>query len=299
MRARVTARPGLSSHTVFPRWVQSNNAHLTHRSSRVMASQRRFVSDFFPSSAADDDVDELARVPSTTRNALLLLNYHLPPSTPHLWQICDNRTIVCADGGANRLFDEMPGLVAAASLDSSSVEGEKKKTSLGWVEAVRAKYVPRAIVGDLDSVRPEVLTFYSQRGCLCVDLSADQETSDMHKAIDWLLRKAEAGGDSAETNLSSSSQKRSETKDEAKKNTTPRVLVAGGLGGRLDHEMAHLSLLHRYSETNIVLVGNHSTAQLVPPGVSEIFPNWETEGPTCGLVPLVSISMSRLPHSTD
>ena len=44
---------------------------------------------------------------------------------------------VCADGGANRLFD---------LLDQSQL------------------YIPAAVVGDLDSVRPEVVAFYRTAG---------------------------------------------------------------------------------------------------------------------------------------
>jgi hypothetical protein len=37
---------------------------------------------------------------------LVLLNYHLPRFTPILW---DQASLhVCADGGANRLYDELP-----------------------------------------------------------------------------------------------------------------------------------------------------------------------------------------------
>ncbi|PKI18232.1 hypothetical protein CRG98_049494, partial [Punica granatum] len=40
--------------------------------------------------------------------ALIVLNQRLPRFTPLLWQHAQLR--LCADGGANRVFDEMPGL---------------------------------------------------------------------------------------------------------------------------------------------------------------------------------------------
>jgi hypothetical protein len=61
---------------------------------------------------------------------------------------------VCADGGANRLFDELPAMLPSQAPD-----------------AVRAAYLPTAIKGDLDSIRPDVLSFYSQRGVTVHDLS--------------------------------------------------------------------------------------------------------------------------------
>jgi thiamine pyrophosphokinase len=50
-----------------------------------------------------------------------------------VWDNCKFK--ICADGGANRLFD---------SLD----------------EAVRDKYIPNYIIGDLDSLRGDVAQFY-------------------------------------------------------------------------------------------------------------------------------------------
>lgn len=61
---------------------------------------------------------------------------------------------VCADGGANRLYDELPGMLAGQPAD-----------------AVRAAYLPSAIRGDMDSIRPEVLAFYRRHGVEIDDLS--------------------------------------------------------------------------------------------------------------------------------
>jgi hypothetical protein len=66
----------------------------------------------------------------------------------------------------------------------------------------------------------------------------------------------------------------------------PRILVAGGLGGRFDHEMAHLSVMHEFDRHRVVLVGRYSTATLIPPGETVIVPDASAEGPTCGLIPL-------------
>lgn len=61
---------------------------------------------------------------------------------------------VCADGGANRLYDELPAMLLGQSAD-----------------AVRSAYLPTAIQGDMDSIRPDVLDFYRQRGVPVHDLS--------------------------------------------------------------------------------------------------------------------------------
>ena len=61
---------------------------------------------------------------------------------------------MCADGGANRLYDELPGMLPGQAA-----------------AAVRAQYLPTAIQGDLDSIRPDVLDFYRQHGVPVHDLS--------------------------------------------------------------------------------------------------------------------------------
>lgn len=53
--------------------------------------------------------------------------------TTSMWSKCEIK--VCADGGANRLYDSL-------------------------LPEVRSDYIPQYIVGDLDSLRPEVKAFY-------------------------------------------------------------------------------------------------------------------------------------------
>ena len=243
--------------------------------------ERRFVTDFFPTHVGDATrLGDDAR--SATEDALLILNYHLPAVTSHVWKLVHARRCVCADGGANRLYDELPEMLAKASSKATDDDDDDEKDA-AFARAVREAHVPRAIVGDLDSVRPEVLAFYEKRGCLTVDLSHDQDTTDLHKAVTWLERDYERDGDDRQTRRR-------------------RVLVAGALGGRFDHEMAHLSCLHAFADTEIVLLGRTSTARLIPKGVTVIVPDADAEGPTCGLFPVVgpaTVSTSGLRWNLD
>lgn len=68
-------------------------------------------------------------------NHLIILNSKsfCPKLTVAIWNNCKYK--ICADGGANRLFD---------ALDVQE----------------REKYIPDYIIGDLDSVRNDVALFY-------------------------------------------------------------------------------------------------------------------------------------------
>lgn len=42
--------------------------------------------------------------------------------------------------------------------------------------------------GDMDSARPEVLDFYRQHGAEVIDLSDDQDSTDLHKCLAYIDR---------------------------------------------------------------------------------------------------------------
>jgi len=77
-----------------------------------------------------------------------------------LWERCSHH--LCADGGANRLYD-------------SFGDGDKE-------EAARRRYVPEMIVGDLDSLRNDVRHFYERAGSKLI-LIQDQDWNDLEKTI--------------------------------------------------------------------------------------------------------------------
>ncbi|KAK9086422.1 hypothetical protein Syun_028816 [Stephania yunnanensis] len=95
----------------------------------------------------------LPSIPPETRPsltyALVVLNQRLPRFTPLLWKHAQLR--LCADGGANRVFDEMPQLMP--NEDAPDVQN---------------RFLPDVIKGDMDSIRPEVLGFYSNLVCILV-----------------------------------------------------------------------------------------------------------------------------------
>ncbi|DBA82699.1 TPA: hypothetical protein ACH3X1_006935 [Trebouxia sp. C0004] len=174
----------------------------------------------------------------------LILNYKLPTQVHkllHKAQFC-----ICADGGANQLYNAAPSFAQHLSA----------------MEA-RQLVRPAVIVGDLDSITDEVRQYYAQLGTEIKDLSYDQNTTDLQKCLNELEHRF-------------STQELADT----------TIIVAGGLGGRLDHTMSALSTLHKWPHLRLVLWGDGSMAQLLAPGKHVIRPAKESEGPTCGLVPL-------------
>ncbi|KAF8401482.1 hypothetical protein HHK36_012422 [Tetracentron sinense] len=199
--------------------------------------------------------------------ALVVLNQRLPRFTPLLWKHAQLR--ICADGGANRVYDEMPDLFPNDDpLD------------------VRNRYKPDVIKGDLDSIRKEVQDFYlnvlahvdpwawiSFPGYCCGDVMAcyygtkildeseDQDTTDLHKCVAYIRKFT------SKSNLC--------------------ILVAGALGGRFDHEVGNLNILYRFSNIRIILLSEDCLIHLLPrTHHHEIHILSSVEGPHCGLIPM-------------
>ncbi|XP_037413848.1 thiamine pyrophosphokinase 3-like isoform X3 [Triticum dicoccoides] len=149
--------------------------------------------------------------------AVVVLNQRLPRFAPLLWDRAQVR--VCADGGANRVFDGMPELLPGHARDD-----------------VRSRYKPDVIKGDMDSVRPEVKEYYSNLLC---------------------------------------------------------ILVLGALGGRFDHEMGNINVLHLFPNIKIVLLSDDCLIFLLPrTHTHNIHIERSVEGPHCGLIPIGAPSTS-------
>merc|ERR1719174_3636443 len=126
---------------------------------------------------------------------------------------------------------------------------------------MRRVKAPAAIIGDLDSVRPEVLSFYRDECDTEVVRDGDQDSHDLDKCLNYLH-----------------TQRHSQA-----------VVVVGAFGGRLDHEMAALNSLYRWQGMfagGLVLMSVHSLALLLGPGSHRILTHPTLEGPTCGLLPV-------------
>ncbi|KAJ0236222.1 Thiamine pyrophosphokinase 1 [Hirschfeldia incana] len=182
---------------------------------------------------------------SEKRYALIVLNQNLPRFTPLLWQHAKLR--LCADGGANRIYDELPLFFPHEDA-----------------LLIRNRYKPDVIKGDMDSIRPDVLDFYLSLGTKVIDESHDQDTTDLDKCILYIRHST----------LNQESPKL-------------HILATGALGGRFDHEAGNLNVLYRYPDTRITLLSDDCLVQLLPKTHRhEIHIQPSLQGPHCGLIPI-------------
>ncbi|KAI8866112.1 thiamine pyrophosphokinase [Ramicandelaber brevisporus] len=186
--------------------------------------------------------------------ALVFLNGRRPEAVDSQWfaQLWQNaRYRVCADGGGNRLHD---------SLLSSNSAGKAVGPTT---------FLPDAIIGDLDSLRPEVADFYRTNG-VTVTKFVDDYSTDFMKAVDLIAAF--------------------EDRDELIAPDDKCTIVAlGGLGGRLDQAIHSLKMLYMFSGVReLILVGDGSMATLARGGYRNVIR--EASKPdairTCGVLPL-------------
>ncbi|KAJ5796778.1 uncharacterized protein N7518_005318 [Penicillium psychrosexuale] len=136
--------------------------------------------------------------------------------------------IICADGGANRLFD-MP-----------EVNGKGSKA------------LPDSIVGDLDSIRPAVRRHYEKLGVPILQ-DPDQYSTDFTKCLKYLNVHA--------AEIMASPRKGANTRTKSKTNganqstsTSPsdqsplEVVILGGLGGRVDQAFSQVHHLYMMTQ---------------------------------------------------
>jgi thiamine pyrophosphokinase len=190
---------------------------------------------------------------------------------------------LCADGGANRLFDSFPELL------------------------------PTAICGDLDSIRKDVKEYYLKKGVLLVKIH-DQNATDLQKCftvVRWLERsvKADVFDEFIEQGPTSEILKKLCPTPEFPPDKVPShvhdVIILGALNGRFDHTMASFNTLFLLRQGKIheddgkdgsgipdnrrvYLTSDTSIAFLLWKGTNRIHCFLKEEGPAFGLMPLAT-----------
>jgi len=153
-----------------------------------------------------------------------------------LWHACSYR--VFADGGSNRIYDKVEG---------------------NWKD-----YLPDVIVGDFDSIRPEVHQAYlNQRVKFIQD--NDLYATDLMKAIQTIH-----------------DLKEKTPKDEYS------LIILGGLSGRLDHTIHTLAYLHkiRKNRKQVFVATDDNVGWVLDSGQHDITLDRTFLGKTCGLLPV-------------
>ena len=150
---------------------------------------------------------------------------------------------VCADGGANVLYDNV-----VSHTDELIT------------------FIPNAIVGDLDSIRPEVRAHYDSLGVVISELH-DQDTTDLEKAMTYIESRIHGP-------------------------VSPFVAIVGSIGaheGRIDQFFSVVNVLYKYRDVEsikIIQLGNQSILLVLKEGKHSVELPESAVGRHCGLVPL-------------
>jgi len=165
------------------------------------------------------------------------------------------------DGGVDTDRLSLGGLWSMANLRiCADGAANRLHDSLGHNE--RSQMLPDVISGDLDSLRGDVADYYREHG-VSIEHQADQDSHDFEKCLMWLRQRQ------AEDGIRFS------------------VVAYGAFGGRLDHMMANMNMVYKYScFERFILLTRHSLAFQLKPGMNIIEPNLDVENGSCGLIPL-------------
>ncbi|ODQ81544.1 hypothetical protein BABINDRAFT_159821 [Babjeviella inositovora NRRL Y-12698] len=214
-----------------------------------------------PSGANEIDILSFFN-PDAAKMCLIILNQAINVDLTMLWDHSLLR--VCADGGANRLYEFF---------------GEEKE-----------RYIPDFIVGDFDSLTDEVKTYYQGKGAVLVH-QASQYATDFQKAISVVSLYFQAGS-SVDFEAIDTEDGLLRLAEEHSTAPCPPVtlLVVNALGGRFDQTVHSINQLYKITAEcpsfGVFLVSLDDIVFLVPGGVNYIHYDKQVIGPICGLLPM-------------
>jgi thiamine pyrophosphokinase len=305
---------GSAHHSLFnSETVTMSDDEQTQEEKQQTPHRRRYYSPFFPLNNDNNSQQ-------SSEAALVILNTPIPTvkttsdnnnnnnnnsnsqqTLPDVFRILWESTSfhVCADGGANRLYD-------------------------ATITTTNNALIPDLITGDLDSLRPDVQSYYEQQGVpiVCVQ---DQNYHDLDKSLmaveKWIVEQQQkmTTSDHYSTNGNGSSCKQQEESTDTT-TTTTSCFIYGGFGGRFDQEMACINTLYSWGrnketfqytqmsiydeETGVILLPEEpivneilirfpdvqdeeeSTVERSSSDQNEVVGERVGEGPTCGLIPI-------------
>jgi thiamine pyrophosphokinase len=181
---------------------------------------------------------------NSVRSYLIILNR--PINADHaFYTIWNNSSYrICADGGANRLHDALPQdskqvYVCSLWLTWSNVDTNVLER-------------PDTILGDLDSLKPEIRVFYEALGTPVIEVG-DQFSTDFGKCMAHLR----------------------ETFAQRPQDELINIVIMGSISGRVDQGIGLLGELYRESQScpktwRLWLVSEGSISWILPPGKSRL-----------------------------
>lgn len=169
---------------------------------------------------------------------------------------------ICADGGANRLYDISPALV------------------------------PDYIVGDLDSLKPDVKQWYESKGVEVIKQST-QYATDMQKAIDLVEVHYHYADAQERFDVSSLDTYDSLLTLHSSLNKTSRtqMLMVGAIDGRFDHTIQSISVMlkriQQSPDSPIFFLTRTNLIFAIPKGLNYVdYTKTTFQSYNCGLLPL-------------
>ncbi|KAJ6092871.1 hypothetical protein N7486_008160 [Penicillium sp. IBT 16267x] len=170
--------------------------------------------------------------------ALVILNQ---PINERAYEVLSEHAcyVICADGGANRLYD----LTKNQGQESTEL--------------------PNIIVGDLDSLHPAVRKHYGKLGVTILE-DPDQYSTDFTKCLKYLNTHA--------SEIIASPRRPRGSVSQTSSDSVLEVVILGGLGGRVDQAFSQIHHLYMMTETQRELREiQHSTSDTnVYPGGDKI-----------------------------
>ncbi|KAF7714149.1 Uncharacterized protein PECH_009011 [Penicillium ucsense] len=202
--------------------------------------------------------------------ALLMLNQ---PINERAFTVLSQHAsyIICADGGANRLFDMMK----AQGKESTEPRqyGNKYKHVFLKIQGVKHSdlhitQLPDKIIGDLDSIRPSVRQHYEKLNVSVVK-DPDQYSTDFTKCLKYLNSHASEIIQSPRKQKVATSRTGQEAISTNESCSVPspklEIVILGGLGGRVDQAFSQIHHLYMMTQTQRQLQAS-SSSQDVSPG---------------------------------
>jgi thiamine pyrophosphokinase len=201
----------------------------------------------------------LEDVPGAGETALVVLNAPLPNddiddqylSSSASFPSCNGGSVfhrlwsqssyrVCADGGANRLFRYARSRQRRPRRRRPPIMTDEGEPGKNQDDDPCCFFVPDLVVGDLDSIRPNVRRYYEEGHSCEVRRVHDQDRNDLDKALEAVRAEHERRRRMGRF-------KRDQEGGPDEHCPLPpfrNVVVYGAFGGRFDQEMASLQALY-------------------------------------------------------